>query len=743
MVPQNWVGKALGGRYQIEALLGQGGMSAVYKAYDPNLRRTVAIKLIHPHLSTDPNFIGRFKEEAAAVARLRHPHIVQVHDFNIDGDTYFMVMEHLVGETLQTRLRRLNTTGRHMSFFESIRISAQISDAAGYAHEHEIIHRDIKPANIMLDVNNQAILMDFGIVKIIGGEYHTSTGATIGTAMYMSPEQIRGERADDRSDIYSLGVTMYEMVSGHPPFEADSAVTLMMMVLNDPLPDLRTLRDAVPGELLNIIYTALEKDKSKRFQTMAQLTAALHEAQQNIQPDLPEKTVADSKLQPASRAREREAQVPPSISDNSETLKTGSPPKSPLFENIIGKDSITAAADSPSTIGKEEQSTPPSVKPHEPAFPHAKSSLRKLIKRFYIPILSALLVIAIVFFAYRYYVASLPPSNLLAPVTNAHIPIDATTVKNIVSLGTWNTDSYVSALAFAPDGTALATSNNRDWFRLTKYRYYAALWQVDPAQLQTYLQGQGDWMEDVAFSPDGKLIATASEDSSISLWQAGSGNLERNIKTSDGGITGLDFSPDNQLLIASSWDGVISLWQVSNGNLLRTIQGQDDAFKDVVFSPDGYLFAAGTELGKILVWQVNDINPLLTLDGHTAAITRLAFSPDGSQLASASEDHSIKLWQLDDSSSEIFLGHSETVTDLTFSKDGSLLSSVSDDGTIRLWQISDGQLLFMLSEEEAILSVAFSPDGAYLVTGGANGIIHFWGISEVIPLEPDGTPATP
>src|SRR4030043_546270 len=121
MPPQSWVGKTIGGRYQIEALLGQGGMSAVYRPIDPNLRRTVAIKLIHPHLSTDPNFIGRFKEEAAAVARLRHPNIVQVHDFDMDGETYYMVMEYLIGETLQSRLKRLNSTGRRFSFSAALR----------------------------------------------------------------------------------------------------------------------------------------------------------------------------------------------------------------------------------------------------------------------------------------------------------------------------------------------------------------------------------------------------------------------------------------------------------------------------------------------------------------------------------------------------------------------------------------------------------------------------------------------
>ena len=136
MLPQSWIDKTIGGRYKIDSLLGHGGMSAVYRATDPNLRRMVAIKLIHPHLSVDPNFVNRFKEEAAAVARLRHPNIVQVHDFDIDGETYYMVMEYLVGETLQARLKRLNAAQRHMPSLEAINICTQICDAVGYAHNH-------------------------------------------------------------------------------------------------------------------------------------------------------------------------------------------------------------------------------------------------------------------------------------------------------------------------------------------------------------------------------------------------------------------------------------------------------------------------------------------------------------------------------------------------------------------------------------------------------------------------------
>ena len=280
MAQSNWIGKTLNGRYQITELLGQGGMSAVYKANDPNLRRVVAIKIIHSHLSSDPEFVRRFEEEAAAVAQLRHPNLIQVFDFNNDDDTYYIVFEYVPGETVQQRLKRLREVNRSMGIAETTKIIAQAADGLNYAHNKGLVHRDIKPANIMLNVQNNPIVMDFGIAKIMGGTLHTATGAVLGTAPYMSPEQIKGERIDPRTDIYSLGITMFEMLGGRPPFNADSAMTLMMMHVTDPVPDLRQIRPDVPASLVAIVNKSLAKNPGDRFQTAAEFAAALQNPNQ-------------------------------------------------------------------------------------------------------------------------------------------------------------------------------------------------------------------------------------------------------------------------------------------------------------------------------------------------------------------------------------------------------------------------------------------------------------------------------
>ncbi len=270
-----WIGYMLGNRYRIEALLGQGGMSSVYKGVDLNLRRPVAIKLIHPHLSSDPEFVRRFEMEAAAVARLRHPNIVQVFDFDHEGDVYFMVLVYLEGETLQARLKALDEDKARLPLAETIRLTALICDAVAYAHQEGIVHRDLKPANVMLDPHNQPILMDFGVAKMLGEQRHTATGAIVGTVAYMSPEQLRGDPFDGRADIYSLGVMLYEMTAGRPPFVADSVMTLMLKHLNEPVPDIREFAAGVPDELVAAIEKALAKTPAGRFQTAVEMAEAL------------------------------------------------------------------------------------------------------------------------------------------------------------------------------------------------------------------------------------------------------------------------------------------------------------------------------------------------------------------------------------------------------------------------------------------------------------------------------------
>lgn len=278
-VGPSWIGRTISGRYKITALLGRGGMSTVYQATDLNLKRDVAIKIIHPHLTDNPEFLQRFEQEAASVARLRHAHITKVFDFNQEKGVYYMVMEYIAGETLAEKLRELNKTKSRLPYPEIIRMMATICDAVDYAHQTRLIHRDIKPANILIDLLGEPILMDFGVAKMIGGSTHTSTGAAMGTVAYMSPELVQGQEIDHRTDIYSLGIVLYELLSGAPPFTGDSTYEIMHSHVNRPIPLTDNLDAATPPGLLDIVKKALAKNPDDRFQSAAQMANALRQLQ--------------------------------------------------------------------------------------------------------------------------------------------------------------------------------------------------------------------------------------------------------------------------------------------------------------------------------------------------------------------------------------------------------------------------------------------------------------------------------
>jgi len=381
MEQSTWIGQSLNGRYKIEALLGKGGMSAVYKALDPNLKRVVAIKLIHPHLSTEEDFIHRFKREAAAVAALRHQNIIQVYDFNTDNDVHYMVLEFVPGETLQDRLKHLKSSNTKMPVAQAIRIMINVCDALTYAHKQGMIHRDIKPANIMLNVHGDAILMDFGIVKLLDDTTHTATGAVVGTARYMSPEVIRSEVPDERSDLYSLGVTFYEMLSGDPPFDAPSAMSLLMRHLNDPVPDLNSKRADLAPELIRIVNKSLEKDRGNRYRSASEMAGDLRRILSKLETDSAPATSSSPTTDSAIAETNRTA---PQTEDQTEPWSV-STPMSAMVDSIINE---PTRLDQPSpqdnaektSLAVEEKSLAYKAELKRDSEPAAQISISPLIK---------------------------------------------------------------------------------------------------------------------------------------------------------------------------------------------------------------------------------------------------------------------------------------------------------------------------------------------------------------------------
>jgi serine/threonine protein kinase/beta-lactam-binding protein with PASTA domain len=279
----------LGGRYLVESELGRGGMATVFKGTDTVLGRPVAVKVLSPQYSGDANFVTRFRREAQAAARLNHPNLVSVYDTGTDDGTHFIVMEYVEAKTLADYL----TGGGRIMPERSIEIAEAVCDALSVAHAHGIIHRDIKPANIMVTSKGDVKVTDFGIARVISGaDTLAQTAAVLGTASYLSPEQAQSQPVDQRSDIYSLGVALYEMVTGRPPFSGDSPVMVASKhVLEQPTPPSKINADVSP-ELEAVIMKAMAKNPDNRYQDADEMKADLERARlgQGVQatPLLPE-----------------------------------------------------------------------------------------------------------------------------------------------------------------------------------------------------------------------------------------------------------------------------------------------------------------------------------------------------------------------------------------------------------------------------------------------------------------------
>lgn len=269
------------GRYEIISELGKGAMGVVYKAADPMLDRIVAVKTINMSLEQDEmaEYEARFYQEAKAAGGLNHPNVVIVYDIGKAGNIAYMAMEFLEGKELRTVL----TPGSPLPVKQAIDIAAQVADGLAYAHEHQVVHRDIKPANIMIVRNGLAKITDFGIARMRSAEVKTQTGMVMGSPKYMSPEQVLGKRADQRSDIFSLGIVLYEMLTGAAPFTGENINAIMFNTVNliPPAPSL--INSAVPRMLDYIAAKALAKKLDERYQSAKDLANDLRECEKQLQ----------------------------------------------------------------------------------------------------------------------------------------------------------------------------------------------------------------------------------------------------------------------------------------------------------------------------------------------------------------------------------------------------------------------------------------------------------------------------
>ncbi|MDH3349739.1 MAG: protein kinase, partial [Desulfobulbaceae bacterium] len=268
------IGKHLG-PYEILSIIGQGGMATVYKAYQANMDRHVALKVLLPHLTDDVQFSSRFQQEVKFIAKLEHPNILPVYDYGESDGLVYLVMRLVEGGSLSDLIRK----GKQLPLATVSNVLAQIGSALDHSHRNGIIHRDIKPANILIDHSDNCLLTDFGIAKVAEANSNfTQTGHVVGTPSYISPELGRGEKVDQRSDIYSLGILLFQMLTGELPYHAETPLAIVLMHIQDPLPPLLSKRPDLSPEVEQVLFKALAKEADDRYSSTGELVESFKQA---------------------------------------------------------------------------------------------------------------------------------------------------------------------------------------------------------------------------------------------------------------------------------------------------------------------------------------------------------------------------------------------------------------------------------------------------------------------------------
>jgi serine/threonine protein kinase len=615
--------------YDVTEVLGQGSMGVVLKAFDPALKRWVAVKVLAPHLAGDEVARRRFAREAQAAAAVRHEHVITIHAVSEANGLPYLVMEYVAGGSLQDHLDRHGPP----AWPAVARLGAQVASGLAAAHAHGLVHRDIKPSNILLEKGEAAAdlgaakIGDFGLARAADEARLTQTGIVTGTPMYMAPEQALCEPLDERADLFSLGSVLYTLCTGREPFPANGPLAVLRQVCEATPPPVREVNPAVPAWLAATVERLHAKRPGRRFASAAEVAELLrynlaNPGRERLPPPLPGErrrrprrlvvgaVAAGLLLAGGVAAWEALHRAPP----DGTAAESGLPLRATLRGHDVPLLAVAFAADGQTLATGSDDG---SVGLWDAVTGQSKGVLQGHG--------SAVFTVA---FAHRgRFLVSGGGDGTLRLWDIASRQQEA-----LLSAG-----GTVRRVAIAPDDRTLAVGGSTA---------DVELWDLASRQVRHTLSGHHSTIRALAFAPDGQTLATGDANGVIRFWDPGPGTERANFQGGARGLRALAFAPDSRRLASAGGDPDVKLWEVAGRDQEATLAEPEDAVLSLAFSPAGRLLATGRRDGTVKLWDVPARRALATLHAHQGSVWSVAFSPDGRTLATAGEDHLGKLWDL-------------------------------------------------------------------------------------------------